>query len=72
MGGILAGLTVVLQAVATALVGPFGVLLVTVGLAGTAVAVLWFHVPMHYLWKAGLVSVILLGAGAIAAALGGA
>jgi ABC-type enterochelin transport system permease subunit len=69
MGGILAGLTTVLQAVATALVGPFGVLLVTVGLAGTAVSVLWFHVPMHYLWKAALVSVILLGAGAIAQAL---
>ena len=72
MGGILGGLTTVLQAVATALVGPFGVLLVTIGLAGTAVSVLWFHVPMHYLWKAALVSVVLLGAGAIAASLSGA
>lgn len=72
MGGILAGLTNVLQTIATALVGPFGVLLVTLGIAGTAVSVLWFHVPMHYLWKAALVSVVLLTAGAIAQALGGA
>lgn len=70
--GILAGLTTVLTSISTALVGPFGVLLVTIGLAGTAVGVLWFHVPMHYLWKAALVSVILLTAGAIAASLGGA
>lgn len=69
MGGILSALTHVLQTIATALVGPFGILLVTIGLAGTAVSVLWFHVPMHFLWKAGIVSIILLAAGAIAAGL---
>jgi hypothetical protein len=71
MGGVLAGLTAVLQSIASALVGPFGILLVTVGLAGTAAAVLWFNTPVHYLWKAAMVSIVLLGAGAIAAGLGG-
>ncbi len=70
MGGLLGSLTSVLQSIATALVGPFGILLVTCGIAGTAVGVLWFQVPMHYLWKAAIVSVILLAAGAIASALG--
>ncbi len=69
MGGILTGLTTLLQAVATAFGGTFGIALVTVGLAGTAVGCIWFHVPMHYLWKAVMVSVIVLGAGAIASAL---
>ena len=69
MGGLLGGLTAMLQAIASALGGQFGILLVTVGLAGTAVGVIWFHVPMHYLWKAAMVSVILLGSGAIAQAL---
>nr|WP_294556493.1 hypothetical protein [uncultured Rhodopila sp.] len=69
MGGILTGLTTLLQAVATAFGGTMGIAVVTVGLGGTALGVLLFHLPMHWLWKAAMVSVILLGAGAIASAL---
>lgn len=69
MGAVLAGLTALLEAVATAFGGGFGVSLVTIGLAGTAVGVIWFHVPTHFLWKAIMVSVVLLGAGAIASGL---
>jgi hypothetical protein len=69
MGGILTGLTTLLQAIATAFGGAMGVGLVTVGLGGTAIGVLLFHLPMHWLWKAVVVSVILLGSGAIASAL---
>jgi hypothetical protein len=46
-----------------------GIAVVTVGLGGTALGVLLFHLPMHWLWKAAMVSVILLGCGAIASAL---
>jgi hypothetical protein len=69
MGGILTGITTLLQAVATAFGGTMGIAVVTVGLGGTALGVLLFHLPMHWLWKAAMVSVILLGAGAIASAL---
>lgn len=69
MGGILTGLTTLLQAVATAFGGAFGVSVVTVGLAGTALGCLLFHLPTHWLWKAVMISVVLLGAGAIASAL---
>jgi hypothetical protein len=69
MGGILTGLTTLLQAVATAFGGTMGVALVTVGLSGTAIGVLFFHMPMHWLWKAVMLSVILLTSGAIASAL---
>jgi hypothetical protein len=69
MGGVLTGLTTLLQAVATAFGGTMGIAVVTVGLGGTALGVLLFHLPMHWLWKAAMVSVILLGAGAIASAL---
>jgi hypothetical protein len=69
MGAVLTGLITLLQAVAQAFSGAFGVSLVTVGLAGTAVGVIFFHLPQHYLWKAIMVSVVLLGAGAIASAL---
>ena len=71
MGGVLGGLTTVLQAIATAFSGQFGVLLATVGLGGTALAVLLFHAPMSWLWRAGIVCVILLGCGQIAQALVG-
>lgn len=71
MGGLLAGLTTVLQAIATAFTGQFGVLLATVGLGGTAMAVLLFHAPMSWLWKAVIVIVIMLGCGQIAQALTG-
>jgi hypothetical protein len=69
MGGVLSGITTFLQAIATAFGGTMGVSIVSVGLAGTAVGVILFHVPLHFLWKAAIVSVILLGAGAIAQAL---
>jgi hypothetical protein len=71
MGGVLGGLQTILQTVATAMVGPFGIIIVTVGLAGTALAVLLFHAPMQWLWRAGIVSAVLLGAGAIAQGLSG-
>jgi hypothetical protein len=69
MGGVLTGLTTLIQAVATAFGGTMGVALVTVGLAGTAIGVIVFHMPTHFLWKAVMVSVIVLGSGAIATAL---
>ena len=69
MGGVLTGFTALIQAIATAFGGLMGVGIVTIGLAGTAVGVLIFHLPMHWLWKALGVSVIILGAGAIATAL---
>jgi len=69
MGGILAGVTTMLQAIATAFGGTFGIAVVTVGLGGTAIGCILFHLPLHWLWKAAVVSVILLGAGAIAQAL---
>jgi hypothetical protein len=69
LGAVLTGITTLLQAVAMAFGGTMGVAIVTVGLAGTALGVLLFHLPTHWLWKAVMVSVILLGAGAIAQAL---
>lgn len=72
MGNILSGLTTLLQAVATAFGGALGISAVTVGIGGTALGVLLFHVPMHWLWKAAMVGVVLLGAGAIASGLTGA
>jgi len=69
MGGVLAGLTTLLQAVATAFGGAMGVSIATVGLAGTALGCLLFHLPFHWLWKAVIIAVIMLGAGAIAQAL---
>lgn len=69
MDAVLAGLTTLLQAVATAFGGTMGVAIVTVGLGGTALGVLLFHLPISWLWKAVMVSVVLLGAGAIAQAL---
>lgn len=69
MGGLLDGLQTILQAVATAFGSTFGVLLVTLGIAGAAVAVIWFHHPMSLLWKTGLVGAVLLACGAIAQAL---
>ncbi len=69
MGALIAGITNLLQPLAQGLIGPFGILLVTIGIAGTAMAVLWFHVPMSWLWKAVLVSMILLLAGVIAGGL---
>jgi ligand-binding sensor protein len=69
MGGILTGLTTMLQAIATAFGGTMGIAVVTVGVGGTAIGCLLFHVPMHFLWKAAMVGVVLLGAGAIAQAL---
>ncbi|MGD0108681.1 MAG: hypothetical protein ABSC06_32275 [Rhodopila sp.] len=69
MGGVLTGLTTLLQAVATAFGGTMGIALVTVGIAGTAIGVIWFHLPTHWLWKAIMVSVVVLGAGAIAQSL---
>lgn len=69
MGAVLAPLTTLLQAVATSFAGAFGISLVTVGLAGTCIGVMYFHMPTHFLWKAVIVSVILLAAGAIASGL---
>lgn len=67
--GVLSGLTSILMSIAQAFGGPFGIALVSVGLAGTAAAVIWFHAPMSWLWKAAITSVILLGAGSIASSL---
>ena len=58
-----------LQAIATAVGGTMGIAVVTVGVGGTAIGCLLFHVPMHWLWKAAMVGCVLLGAGAIAQAL---
>jgi hypothetical protein len=69
MGDVLSGLTTLLQAVATAFGGTMGIAVVTVGLGGTAIGCLLFHVPMHWLWKAAMVGCVLLGAGAIAQGL---
>lgn len=65
----LIGLYNIMATLAADLIGPFGILLVTVNLAGTCIGVLFFHVPQHYIWKAIWISVILLTAGGIAAAL---
>jgi hypothetical protein len=46
-----------------------GVSIATVGLAGTALGCLLFHLPFHWLWKAVIIAVIMLSAGAIAQAL---
>ena len=72
MGGVLQGITTLLQAIAAAFGGTLGIALVTVGIAGTAIGVIWFHLPTHFLWKAILMSVVVLGAGAIASSLTGA
>ena len=55
MGGVLQGITTLLQAIAAAFGGTLGIALVTVGIAGTAIGVIWFHLPTHFLWKSILV-----------------
>ncbi len=71
MGGVLAGLTTLAQAVATAFGGAMGVSLATIGLAGTALGCLLFHLPFHFMWKAVIIVAVMLGAGAVAQALVG-
>ena len=68
MNGVLSALTTLLQAVATAFGGTMGIAIATVGIGGTALGCLLFHVPVHWLWKAVMVSVVLLACGAIAQA----
>ena len=58
-----------LTAAASNLVGPLGILLITVGIVGTIIAIMYFNVQMSHLWKVIFLSVILLAAGAIAAGL---
>jgi len=56
-----------LQGIVAPLGGPLGIAICTVGIAGAAIAVLGFHRPPYLIWMALFASMIILGAGTIAA-----
>lgn len=69
MGALINSLANALGQFAAAIVGPLGILFVTIGIAGTIIGCMWFNVPWHYLWKVAILAVILLAAGVIATGL---
>jgi hypothetical protein len=67
-----AGLVSVIQAIINELLGPLGLGLSTLGLLGTILAVLIFHAPMHWIWRACFLVACLFIAAAIVGGLRGA
>lgn len=63
------GLTNFLLQLGQALIGPFGLALITVAIAGTVIACLVFHAPFHFLWRAILLSLFLVVAGVISSGI---
>lgn len=51
------------------LTGPLGLSIATLGLIGTIIGCLWFHVPLHYLWKVAILVCCLFAASAITGGL---
>ena len=60
------GLTNFLLQLGQALIGPFGLALITVAIAGTVVSCLIFHTPISWVWRSVFLSLCLVVAGVIA------
>lgn len=66
------GLVSVIQAIIQEFLGPLGLGLSTLCLIGTVVGCMYFHVPLHWLWKACFLVAVLFIAAAITGGLRGA
>ncbi len=69
MGALMNALGAGLQAIITPLLGNVGILMITVAIAGCALAVIWWDMHLTHFWKVAIGSMVLLAAGAIAAGM---
>lgn len=72
MGGLFTGLAAFFQAAAAGLTGVMAVSIITVAIAGTAIAVLLGWAAISHVWRVVALGVVLLAAGGIAAAISAA
>jgi hypothetical protein len=65
----LGGITQFLLQLGQALIGPFGLAVITVAIAGTIISALVFHTPISWIWRSVFLSVCLVGVGVISNAI---